>query len=85
MPRNRLAELKEAEYKQAKAGKSEGYHDGQDESRGRASVVSEQSGLRRSYGASMMETAMGRGILLWLLGIPIPIILLIWLLGGLHG
>jgi hypothetical protein len=28
---------------------------------------------------------MGRGILLWLIGIPIPIILLIWLLGGLHG
>jgi hypothetical protein len=28
---------------------------------------------------------MGRGILLWLIGIPIPIILLIWLFGGLHG
>jgi len=28
---------------------------------------------------------MGRGLLLWLLGIPIPIILVIWLLGGLHG
>jgi hypothetical protein len=28
---------------------------------------------------------MGRGLLLWLLGIPIPIILLIWLFGGLHG
>jgi len=28
---------------------------------------------------------MGRGLLLWLLGIPIPIILIIWLLGGLHG
>jgi len=27
---------------------------------------------------------MGRGILLWLIGIPLPIILLIWLLGGLH-
>ena len=25
---------------------------------------------------------MGRGLLLWLIGIPIPIILLIWLLGG---
>ena len=33
----------------------------------------------------MMEDAMGRGILLWLLGIPLPIILLIWVLGGLHG
>jgi len=28
---------------------------------------------------------MGRGLLLWLLGIPLPIILLIWVLGGLHG
>jgi hypothetical protein len=26
---------------------------------------------------------MGRGLLLWLIGIPIPIILLIWLFGGL--
>jgi hypothetical protein len=30
-----------------------------------------------------LETAMGRGLLLWLLGIPLPIILLIWLFGGL--
>jgi hypothetical protein len=28
---------------------------------------------------------MGRGLLLWLLGIPLPIIILIWVLGGLHG
>jgi len=28
---------------------------------------------------------MGKGILMWLIGIPIPIILLIWLFGGLHG
>jgi hypothetical protein len=28
---------------------------------------------------------MGRGLLLWLIGIPLPIILLIWLFGGLHG
>jgi hypothetical protein len=27
--------------------------------------------------------AMGRGLLLWLIGIPLPIILLIWLFGGL--
>jgi hypothetical protein len=27
---------------------------------------------------------MGRYLLLWLLGIPIPILLLIWLFGGLH-
>jgi hypothetical protein len=31
------------------------------------------------------EDVMGRGVLLWLLGIPIPIIILIWVLGGLHG
>jgi len=26
---------------------------------------------------------MGRGLLLWLLGIPLPIILIVWLFGGL--
>jgi hypothetical protein len=31
------------------------------------------------------EDVMGRGLLLWLLGIPIPIIILMWVLGGLHG
>jgi hypothetical protein len=31
-----------------------------------------------------MEVIMGKGLLLWLIGIPIPIILLIWILGGLH-
>jgi hypothetical protein len=31
-----------------------------------------------------MEVVMGKGLLLWLIGIPIPIILLIWILGGLH-
>jgi hypothetical protein len=31
------------------------------------------------------EDVIGRGLLLWLLGIPLPIILLIWVLGGLHG
>ena len=30
------------------------------------------------------ENTMGKGLLLWLIGIPIPIILLIWLFGGLH-
>jgi hypothetical protein len=35
--------------------------------------------------ATMETAAMGRGLLLWLIGIPIPIILLIWLFGGLHG
>jgi hypothetical protein len=28
--------------------------------------------------------AMGRGLLLWLIGIPLPIILVVWLLGGLN-
>jgi hypothetical protein len=28
------------------------------------------------------EAAMGRGILLWLLGVPIPVILLLWLFFG---
>jgi hypothetical protein len=28
--------------------------------------------------------AMGRYLLLWLLGIPLPILLLIWVFGGLH-
>jgi hypothetical protein len=32
-----------------------------------------------------MEAAMGRGLLLWIIGIPLPIILIIWLLGGLNG
>jgi hypothetical protein len=27
----------------------------------------------------------GSGLLLWLLGIPIPVIILIWVLGGLYG
>jgi hypothetical protein len=31
------------------------------------------------------EVNMGRGLLLWLIGIPLPIILIVWLLGGLHG
>jgi hypothetical protein len=31
-----------------------------------------------------MEAVMGRGLILWLIGIPLPIILLIWLLGGLN-
>jgi hypothetical protein len=30
-----------------------------------------------------LEDDMGRGLLLWLIGIPLPIILLIWLFGGL--
>jgi hypothetical protein len=28
------------------------------------------------------ETTMGKGILLWLLGVPIPVIILLWLFFG---
>jgi hypothetical protein len=30
----------------------------------------------------MEETTMGRGLLLWLLGVPIPVIILLWLFFG---
>jgi hypothetical protein len=30
------------------------------------------------------EDHMGKGLLLWIIGIPLPIILLVWLLGGLN-
>jgi hypothetical protein len=30
-----------------------------------------------------LEVQMGKGALLWLIGIPLPIILVIWLFGGL--
>jgi hypothetical protein len=36
------------------------------------------------YVGQPKENTMGKGLLLWLIGIPIPIILLIWLFGGLH-
>jgi hypothetical protein len=31
---------------------------------------------------NFMEAIMGRGILLWLLGVPIPVIILLWLFFG---
>jgi hypothetical protein len=31
-----------------------------------------------------MEEFMGRYMLLWLLGVPLPILALIWAFGGLH-
>ena len=38
---------------------------------------------RRSFhNIEIMEAKMGRGILLWLLGVPIPVILLLWLFFG---
>jgi hypothetical protein len=33
---------------------------------------------------AMEERIMGRYLLLWLLGIPLPILVLIWLFAGLH-
>jgi hypothetical protein len=30
----------------------------------------------------LRRTTMGRGILLWLLGVPIPVIILLWLFFG---
>lgn len=44
-----------------------------------------QPGGKAFTGATMHfgGWAMGRGLLLWLIGIPLPIILVIWLFGGL--
>jgi hypothetical protein len=44
-------------------------------------------GTQRVASRSLMqhwftEAKMGRGILLWLLGVPIPIIILLWLFFG---
>ena len=40
----------------------------------------------QSWGSATLSrrSLMGRAMLLWIIGIPIPIILLIWLLGGFH-
>jgi hypothetical protein len=35
-----------------------------------------------SFHEEIMEAKMGRGILLWLLGVPIPVIILLWLFFG---
>ena len=32
----------------------------------------------------LQEEIMGRGLILWLVGIPLPVILLLWVLGFLH-
>ena len=37
-----------------------------------------------AFGLVDAETRTMRGILLWLIGIPIPIIILLWLFGVLH-
>jgi hypothetical protein len=43
----------------------------------------EPSGHLRVFPPSKkLEAMMGRGILLWLLGVPIPVIILLWLFFG---
>ena len=37
----------------------------------------------KTHFIAIKEIPMGRGLLLWLIGIPLPIILIIWLFGGL--
>ena len=44
-------------------------------------TFSQRIGFRR---ARTGEDKMGRYLLLWLLGVPIPLLILIWLLGGLN-
>ena len=39
---------------------------------------------KRCRGDQAWELAMGRYLLLWLLGVPIPILILIWAFGGLN-
>jgi hypothetical protein len=41
-------------------------------------------GVHTGTRAEATEIEMGRGLLLWLIGIPLPIILVVWLLGGLN-
>jgi hypothetical protein len=38
----------------------------------------------RCRGNYVMELVMGRYLLLWMLGVPIPILLLVWIFGGLN-
>ena len=40
------------------------------------------SRLPLAYQDVLKEAAMGKGILLWLLGVPIPVIILLWLFFG---
>ena len=48
-------------------------------------MCSELAGVNTSFPISITEErTMGRYMLLWLLGVPIPILVLVWLFGGLH-
>ena len=42
------------------------------------------AGSKRIHISQRWRTTMGKGVLLWLIGIPIPVILLLWLFGFLH-
>jgi hypothetical protein len=51
------------------------------------SILVHAHGTQRAASRSLMrhrfmEAKMGRGLLLWLLGVPIPIIILLWLFFG---
>jgi hypothetical protein len=37
-----------------------------------------------NFTAQLTENVMGRGLLLWVVGIPLPVILVLYLLGYLH-
>jgi hypothetical protein len=47
-------------------------------------TISRFRGLLADTSVQRSEDEMGKGLLLWLIGIPIPIILVIWLVGGLN-
>ena len=46
------------------------------------SVAEPDLAIRVFLPEEILEAKMGRGILLWLLGVPIPVIILLWLFFG---
>lgn len=52
--------------------------------RGRALAIERDAGRRAVFPPAVKEDIMLRGALLWFIGIPIPIILILWLLGYLY-
>lgn len=50
----------------------------------RAQHLEPQSATPRFLSTITMEWIMGRGLLLWIIGIPLPIILVLFLMGYLH-
>jgi hypothetical protein len=49
---------------------------------GRRISLEEKVAWKRNFATE--SHSMGRYVLLWLLGVPIPILVLIWAFGGLH-